>query len=184
MKKITFSITEDEHEKIKATAQAEGLTVSQYAKRQTIIGVNSQVSDIRHVRESERDFNSPTALLGQLSYIAEKPQEHFVAITMDSKNKIIANRVVTIGLLNSSQVGMREVFAPAITDRAATMIVAHNHPSGDCTPSPEDIAITERLVETGKLLGIPVRDHIIISGSDYRSFMELGIMQSINRRTA
>ncbi|MCP3940266.1 MAG: DNA repair protein RadC [Desulfobacteraceae bacterium] len=181
MKKITFSVTEDQHEKIKATAEAEGLSPAQYAKRQTIIGVNSQTADISRVRESPRGFNSPQALLGQLAHIAEKAQEHFVAITMDSKNKIIANRIITIGLLNSSQVHPREVFADAITDRAATMIVAHNHPSGDCYPSPEDIAITKRLVQTGEIIGIPVRDHIIISADEYKSFMELGVMGNIQR---
>ncbi len=177
MKKITFSITDDEHEKIRLTAQAEGLTPSQYAKRQTIIAVNSQVADISRVRESRHAHNHPAALLGQLAHIANKPQEHFVAITMDCKNKIISNRVVTIGLLSSSLVGPREVFAPAITERAATMIIAHNHPSGDCYPSPEDIAITKVLVKTGKMLGIPVRDHLIVSGDKYESFMELNIIE-------
>ncbi len=181
MKKITFSVSEDEHKKIKLTAQAEGLTPSQYAKRQTTIAVNSQMADISRVRESRRSFNYPAALLGQLACIADKPQEHFQTITMDSKNKIIANRTITIGLLNQSQVGMREVFAPAITERAATMIVAHNHPSGDCYPSPEDIAITRVLVKTGKMLGIPVRDHLIVSGDKYESFMELNIMAGIER---
>ncbi len=181
MKKITFSVTEDDHEKIKATAQAEGLTAAQYAKRQTIIAVNSQTANISRVRESKLAFNCPAALLNQLAYIANKPQEHFVSITMDSKNKIIGNRIITIGLLSQSQVGMREVFAPAITDRAATMIVAHNHPSGDCYPSPEDIAITSALVRSGKLLGIPVRDHLIVSGDKYESLLELGIMLPIER---
>ena len=83
--------------------------------------------------------------------------------------------MVTVGLLDSAQIHPREVFADALADRAAGVILVHNHPSGNLEPSPEDIAITRQLVEAGKLLGIEVLDHIIISPSGHLSLKERGI---------
>lgn len=90
-------------------------------------------------------------------------QEAFVVVLLDTKNRMIGGpRVATLGLLNSSQVHPRETFREAVRDGAASVIVAHNHPSGDPTPSKEDIDITRRLVEAGKILGVPVVDHLIL----------------------
>ena len=90
-------------------------------------------------------------------------QEAFVVILLDTKNRMIGGpRVATLGLLNSSQVHPRETFREAVRDGALSVIVAHNHPSGDPTPSKEDIDITRRLVDAGKILGIPVVDHLIL----------------------
>jgi DNA repair protein RadC len=98
-----------------------------------------------------------------LSDIRNKKQEHFIAITLDGANRVIAKRTITIGTLNSSLVHPREVFADAITDRAAAVIVAHNHPSGNLEPSEADIEVTERLKQSGKLLGIKLLDHVIVT---------------------
>jgi DNA repair protein RadC len=88
----------------------------------------------------------------------------------------LPSRNLGVGLLNSSQVHPREVFADVISDRAASVILAHNHPSGVLKPSPDDIAITEQMVEAGKILGISVLDHIIITTKGYLSFKEKGLM--------
>ena len=89
---------------------------------------------------------------------------------------MIGSRVVTIGLLNSSQIHPREVFADAIADRAASVILAHNHPSGVLEPSADDIAVTRQMVEAGNILGISVLDHIIIAKKGCLSFKEEGLM--------
>ncbi len=108
--------------------------------------------------------------------IADKKQEHFLCLSLNGANEVIGNRVVTVGLLNSSQVHPREVFAEVISDRAASVILAHNHPSGVLKPSSEDITINQQLIDAGKILGITVLDHIIITKKGYLSFKEAGLM--------
>lgn len=108
--------------------------------------------------------------------IADKKQEHFLCLSLNGANEVIGNRVVTVGLLNSSQVHPREVFAEVISDRAASVILAHNHPSGVLKPSPEDVTINQQLIDAGKILGITVLDHIIITKKGYLSFKEAGLM--------
>lgn len=111
-----------------------------------------------------------------ISYIADKKQEYFLCISLNGANEVIRNRVVTVGLLNTNQVHPREVFADAISDRAASIILAHNHPSGVLKPSPNDLAATKQLVDAGKILGIPVLDHLIITKNDFLSFKEKGLI--------
>lgn len=103
-------------------------------------------------------------------------KEHFKTVLMDTKNQIIDVVTVSIGNLNSSIVHPREVFAEAIKKSSASMILVHNHPSGDTKPSREDINITERLVEAGDIMGIKVLDHIIIGDGSYLSFKEENII--------
>ena len=94
---------------------------------------------------------------------------------LDTQSQVIVERCLTVGLLNSSLVHPREVFAPAIAAASASLILAHNHPSGDPEPSSEDIAVTCQLVESGRLLGIPVRDHVVLGDRGYVSLRERGI---------
>lgn len=94
--------------------------------------------------------------------IEDGRQEEFHVVTLDTKNQIIDTHQVTVGTLDASLVHPREVFRVAIKDAASSVILVHNHPSGDPTPSPEDYAVTERLTESGKLLGIDVLDHIVL----------------------
>ena len=108
--------------------------------------------------------------------LAGKAQEYFVCISLNGANEIIEKRIVTVGLLDKSQVHPREVFADVITDRAASVILAHNHPSGELKPSNNDLKIHEQLVESGKILGIRILDHIIISRKGYFSFQEAGLI--------
>jgi DNA repair protein RadC len=104
--------------------------------------------------------------------IGYKKQEYFIVITLDGANHFIHKRVVFIGTLNQSIVHPREVFSDAITDRAASVILVHNHPSGNLNPSEDDLKTTSRLVEAGKILGIKVLDHVIVSKEGYFSFEE------------
>lgn len=110
-------------------------------------------------------IDSPEKAVEQLADIRDKKQEYFVCLTLDGANRLIAKRVITIGTLTASLVHPREVFADAITDRAASIIVAHNHPSGSLTPSIADKEVTTRLQSAGELLGIDVMDHIIVTAT-------------------
>ena len=93
--------------------------------------------------------------------------EHFVVLTLDGAQRLIEKRIVTIGTLNSSLVHPREVFADAITDRAAGIVVAHNHPGGSLYPSGPDLVVTQRLLAAGELLGIKLLDHIIVTPTSH-----------------
>ncbi len=105
--------------------------------------------------------------------IGNKKEEHFMILYFDTRNKLI-NEEISIGTLNASLVHPREVFKKAIKENAAQIIIAHNHPSGDLKPSEEDILTTKRLVEAGKLVGISIIDHLIITSDKYFSFKENG----------
>ena len=107
-----------------------------------------------------------------LADTAQLAQEAFTVITLNTKNRVLDRHLVTVGLVNSSLAHPREVFRPALLDGAAAVIVSHNHPSGDPAPSAEDIKITRQLVEAGKILDIPVLDHVVI-GRGERPFMSL-----------
>ena len=115
-------------------------------------------------------------ILPLLTDIAAKQQEHFICISLNGANEVIEKRIVTIGLLDRSPVHPREVFADVIGDRAAAVIFAHNHPSGELNPSNNDLKIHEQLTEAAKILGIRVLDHIIISKKGYYSFQENGAL--------
>ena len=108
--------------------------------------------------------------------IRDKNQEHFVCIYSNGANEVIEKRVVTGGILNANQVYPRELFSDAITERAASIILVHNHPSGNTDPSHEDIAVTKRLVEAGEILGIKIHDHIIVSKNSYTSIDGEGVV--------
>lgn len=103
-------------------------------------------------------------------------KEHFVCLFLNTKNHVLAQETLSIGSLNASIVHPREIFRAAIKRSSASIICAHNHPSGDPTPSPEDIQITERLVQAGELIGIEVLDHVIIGDKHYISLKEQGLM--------
>jgi len=121
-------------------------------------------------------INKAEDVLPLIDWISNKQQEYFVCISLNGANEVIENRTVTVGLLDRSQVHPREVFADVITDRAASVIFAHNHPSGALEPSNSDLKIQEQLTEAGKILGIKVLDHIIISKKGYYSFQENGLV--------
>lgn len=103
-------------------------------------------------------------------------QEHFVGLFLNTKNQIIHRQTMFIGSLNSSIVHPREVFREAVKRSAASIIVCHNHPSGDPTPSQEDINVTRRLAESGKMIGIELLDHLIIGDRKFISLKEKGYL--------
>jgi DNA repair protein RadC len=105
-------------------------------------------------------------------------REYFVALLLDGKNRPNALNVVSIGSLNFSVVHPREVFKPGVVSNAASLLFGHNHPSGDTSPSREDIESTRRLVKVGDLLGIKVLDHVIVGEEQYFSFADRGLIKS------
>lgn len=113
----------------------------------------------------------PTDSLKYLD-IKYKDQEHFVVLTLNGAHKVINSHTVSIGTLNRTLIHPREVFKPAIKDNSASIIIAHNHPSGSLEPSKEDLSVTKRLVNAGELMGIKVLDHLIVSELGYYSFIE------------
>ena len=130
----------------------------------------------RHLLKDTVKITGAQDVLPMVADIAGKQQEHFICISLNGANEVIEKRVVTIGLLNSSQVHPREVFADVIADRAASVVFAHNHPSGDLKPSKSDSKIHAQLTEAGKILGIQVLDHLIVTKKGYYSFQEAGLI--------
>jgi len=106
----------------------------------------------------------------------DEKQEHFLAIILDTKHRILREVLVSKGTLSGSIVHPREVFAPAIRERAASVLVIHNHPSGDPAPSHEDIEITRRLREAGELIGIPLLDHVILGADSFISLRDQNVI--------
>jgi DNA repair protein RadC len=103
-------------------------------------------------------------------------QEEFHVLLLNTQNAVIRELMITRGILDASVVHPREVFAPALVEAAAAVILVHNHPSGDPTPSPADREVTRQLVEAGRVLGIYVRDHVIVGNGRYVSFLDLGLI--------
>lgn len=112
-------------------------------------------------------------MMAELRY---QNKEHFMALLLSTKNHVIARAIISVGTLNASVVHPRELFREAISHSAAAVILVHNHPSGDPSPSQEDISLTRQLVEAGNLLAISVLDHVIIGDGKYVSFKEKGII--------
>ena len=123
-----------------------------------------------------RTIQKPEDVMQFVVGLRDRRQEHFVTITLNGTGEVIATRTVTIGILNHSLVHPREVFADAITDRAASIICVHNHPSGSLDPSPQDIAITRQLQEAGTVVGIQLIDHIIVTKTGFCSMKERGLL--------
>lgn len=131
----------------------------------------------RHLLKDGVRISCAKDILPLLADIAGKQQEYFLCISLNGANEVVEKRVVTIGLLDKSPVHPREVFADVIADRAAAVIFAHNHPSGDLQPSKADLHIHDQLTEAGKILGLRVLDHVIVTRKGYYSFQESGLIK-------
>ena len=114
-------------------------------------------------------IDSPEKAAEQFSYIAEKRQEYLSMLTLDGARRLIDRRTISVGTLTTSLVHPREVFSPAIEDRAASIIIGHNHPSGILDVSEQDRDVTDRIREAGELLGIRLDDHLIVAGGEFTS---------------
>ena len=139
--------------------------------------------DLPQVREAQTDANGnsvrlrdPAACALACADIQTAAQELFICFDLNSKNGVIDRRLVSLGLLDASLVHPREIFRGAIVAGAAAVICIHNHPSGDPTPSAEDIRITRQLVDAGRILGIRVLDHVIIGRPNHTSLREQGLV--------
>jgi DNA repair protein RadC len=130
----------------------------------------------RRIRPEGLRISFPPDVLPLIRHFADRRQEHFICVSLNGANEVIATRVVSVGLVNKTQVHPREVFADPITDRAAAVVVAHNHPSGSLEPSKEDHEITAQLKSAGEILGINLLDHIVFNPRSYFSFLEQGLL--------
>ena len=122
------------------------------------------------IRRPQDAFNHPEAL-------RESDKEQFIALYLNTRNRIIYEEVISIGSLEMSVIHPRELFAPALEHRASRLILVHNHPSGDPTPSENDMKTTETLIAAGRLLHIPIVDHVIITKSEFLSLKEAGFVK-------
>ncbi|MXX13770.1 MAG: JAB domain-containing protein [Gemmatimonadetes bacterium] len=123
----------------------------------------------------EPTITSPADVLGLLTDIKDLRKEYFVALFLNARNQVICRENVSVGSLNASLVHPREVFVPAVGSSAASVILAHNHPSGDVTPSREDIELTRRMVQAGEIMGIEVLDHLIVGSERFLSMKEANV---------
>lgn len=166
-----------------------GLADASYEELLEIDGVGpAKATDIlaafelaKRLADSQMEFhgvvNSPQdAAQMVLRELSLEDREHFMIIMLNTKHRVIAKKVISIGHLNASLVHPREMFKEAIRRSSAAVILVHNHPSGDLTPSKDDLATTERLKEVGEILGIEVLDHIIVGDNRYLSFREQGLL--------
>lgn len=129
------------------------------------------------IRPGDRFTSSSEIFEHYHEKLRDRKKEMFLSLLLDSKNRLLKEIQVSEGSLNASIVHPREVFAPVIRESAAAVLFVHNHPSGDPTPSREDIELTERLHEAGKLMGVRVLDHIIIGNGSYVSFCDRGLLK-------
>ena len=130
-----------------------------------------------YLGKKDRMVFTPLDVWKLLGEFHDRKKEFFILIYLDTKNQAIRKEVISIGTLNASLIHPREVFEPAIRNYACQVVIAHNHPSGNLEPSAEDVELTDRLGKAGELLGIPVADHLIFSGSGYFSFKEKGLIR-------
>ena len=128
----------------------------------------------RRLCPAHRKIGFPSDVVPLLTHYADRKQEHFIVVSLNGAHEVLSIRVVSVGLLNRTIVHPREVFADPITERAAGIVIAHNHPSGRVDPSKDDRDITDRLRAAGDTLGIDVLDHIVFSATAYYSFLENG----------
>lgn len=128
----------------------------------------------RLAKVKTKKYGSPESIFNYIRHYADRQQEYFLCIQLNGAMEIASCDVITIGLINRTLCHPREIFAPAIKNRATSVVLAHSHPSGNLEPSEDDMSLTDRIVKAGKIVGINVMDHIIFSVDDYRSMMENG----------
>ncbi len=150
------------------------LTVSGLGKaKSTLITASLELSR-RILCPDRKKITSPADALPFISHYSDRKQEHFLCLSLNGAHEVIQSRVVSMGLVNRTLVHPREIFSDPLKDRAAAVLIAHNHPSGNTEPSREDVEITRRIKNAGVILGIELLDHIIFTDNAYYSFLEEG----------
>jgi DNA repair protein RadC len=156
-------------------AQIRGIGIAKAAQIKAAVELARRVEGYAEAAD-KTPLNTPEAIANLvIGRLKDKKKEYFLAILLDTRNQLIKVAEISIGSLDSSIVHPREVFKEAISASAAAVIFVHNHPSGDTEASEDDIALTERLVQAGEIVGIEVLDHIIIGGKNYNSLKRLGL---------
>jgi DNA repair protein RadC len=143
------------------------------AKACTILAAIELTKRVLNIQEETLPIiQSAKDVLAQAVYLRDKSREHFMVIYLNARNEMVYKKPMFIGTLNANLVHPREIFSEALKQNAASVILAHNHPSGDAEPSEDDLIITKRITEAGKIMGIDVLDHIIITKNKVFSFKE------------
>ncbi len=162
---------------IEELSRIKGIGIAKATQLKAVFELGKRQELERETNYESYDIRDPQGVVRAVrGTIKDKAKEHFKLILLNTRNKIIGLSTVSIGTLNASLVHPREVFKDAIRHSASSVVVAHNHPSGNPEPSEEDIKITRRLVESGKILGIEVLDHIIIGKDAFISLKTKGLL--------
>ena len=136
---------------------------------------SSDAAAIVHQRDDRPRFDAPADLARFLvPQFGARPVEHFGALLLDGRNRLLRTAIVSIGTLDASVVQPRDIFREALIEVAAAVVLFHNHPSGDPTPSREDVLVTRRMVEAGVVMGIDVLDHLVLADASFYSFRDNG----------
>lgn len=158
---------------IEELSQTKGIGLAKASQLKAVFEINRRVEEQPPLSKGKGVVKTPQDALGQVkSYLKNKRKEHFLTVLLNTRNQVIKVVPISVGTLDSSLVHPREVFQEAISASAASVIFAHNHPSGDLSPSEEDIKLTRRLKEVGELIGIEVLDHLIVADTGFISMKE------------
>ncbi|MCH8275103.1 MAG: DNA repair protein RadC [Armatimonadetes bacterium] len=153
-------------------ASEAGLDAEQAARFHALMELGRRSADAG--RGERTQISGPEDVMRLFSHLRDERKEHFCAVLLDAKNRVLKSTTVHIGTVSASVVGVREFFREAVREGAASIIAVHNHPSGDPTPSKEDLTVTKALAEAGRVLEIPLLDHVIIGENDFRSLQRMG----------
>lgn len=155
-------------------SRIKGLGVAKSSQIKAMVELGKRLAaTVEHSRPSIRSPQDAADLI--MPELRDAPQEHFKGLFLNTKNEVLKIRTITIGSLDASLISPRELFREAISMNSASVIVAHNHPSGDPTPSREDVQVTKRLFEAGEVVGIEVLDHLVIGDGRWVSLKERGL---------
>jgi DNA repair protein RadC len=130
---------------------------------------------LRCVAEAKTQIRAPADSYYNLQHLAAEPQEHFVVMVLDTRNRVRETVTIYVGSVNQSVIRVAEVLRPAIVNNCPSIILAHNHPSGDPEPSPEDISVTRAIIQGAKILDIEILDHVVIGAGKFVSLKERGL---------
>lgn len=157
-----------------ADLHAQGLDGFEAARFLALIELGRRMGGAK--RGEVTTIDGPDDVFRLCDDLRHQKKEYFVAILLDTQSGVLRRATIHVGTLTASLVGAREVFREAVRDGASSIIVAHNHPSGDPSPSPEDVQVTRQLIMAGSLLDIPVLDHIVIGDTSFTSLKRMGLM--------